>query len=100
RQGWYCITKWGYRLEGMLEAELDEIAFGEGRSTGEPLVDDDGEGVLVAGGLGLATELFGGHVDGSASDTLCAPGGGALGDGGNAEVTEDDLFVASQQQVL
>jgi hypothetical protein len=51
----------------MLEAELNPVAL-KGNVTTEPLIDDDSESILIAGGLWLATKLFGSHISGRSPD--------------------------------
>lgn len=67
---------------------------------GEPLVDHDGQGILIAGRRGLALKLFGGHVPGGAGDLLRTLRAGSLSNERNAKVTEQQVLAPSQQQGL
>ncbi len=79
---------------------------GEGLGGGEAFVEDAAEGVDVAAAVeGFASDLFGGHVGGSAADTagdvgvaddgVACVGVGVFGESGESEVEDFDDVVLS-----
>src|SRR5260221_1807464 len=72
----------------------------KGRLPGKPLVDGDGQSILVAGRAGLALELFRGHIGDGADDLGLERGKGARGWGGEAEVAQQQFVVIAQQHIL
>ena len=58
----------------------------------EPLIDNNAQGVLIAGGLGLALELLWSHVRGGADDFLGGLLPGSLRDKGDAKITQEQLI--------
>lgn len=86
----------------VLVAKLDKVPFGEGRRATEPFVDGDAKCVLVAGLLRFPSELFRGHVEGSAADTIGGLEGGATGFGedGDAEVAEQEFAVPPNEHIF
>ena len=85
----------------MLTDDLNEGPL-EGTLSTEPFVDDDPQGILVAGRSWFAPDLFGSHIgDGACHSLLLRPlRDGAVDDSGDAKVTEPDFVVFIQQHVL
>jgi hypothetical protein len=82
----------------MLACNLRKSAR-KGASAAQPLVDNDAQGVLVAGRAGLALELFRCHISHSTNhvtDTLAR----TLGKCCDAEIAEQDFVTPAQQDIL
>ena len=58
----------------------------------KPFIDNDAQGVLIAGGLRPALELFRSHVRGGADDFLGGLLPGSLRDKGDAKITQEQLI--------
>src|SRR6266700_3856439 len=69
--------------------------FGEGSVewpiAAKPFIDNDAQGVLIAGGLRPALELLWSHVRGGADDFLGGLLPGSLRDKGDAKITQEQL---------
>jgi len=78
----------------VLSAHLGKRAV-EGTISPEPLINDDCQGVLVTGRARLALDLLGGHVSNGPGHVICVLVARALGDEGNAKITEQDLVAPS-----
>ena len=74
------------------------------KSTGEPLVDDDSQSILVAGRNSLASYLFRSHIGDGARrvrrSQVCQLDAHTLGHDGDAKIAEQDLLLAAQQEVF
>src|SRR5438094_508849 len=68
--------------------------------TGEPLINHDCEGILIAAPTRLALNLFWSHISCCANHLLGALIARTLGNQSNAKITEQDLLVLTQQHVL
>ena len=72
----------------------------KGRLPGKPLVDGDGQSILVAGRAGLALKLFRGHIGDGAGDLGLVRGKSARGCGREAEVAQQQFVVVAQQHIF
>src|SRR5436305_4923115 len=77
---------------------IDAAMASEGGFSTEPLIDHDGQCVLIAGGFGLPHKLFRGHIDPAAEDLL--PCLRCLSHDGDAKVGYLQASILSQQNVL
>src|SRR6266852_21377 len=83
----------------MLGTQFGERAMKWTIST-EPFIDNDAQGIVVAGGAGFALDLFGRHIRDRADHVLRALVARTLRDESEAEVAEQDIVVSSQQHVF
>ncbi len=84
----------------MLQSDLTGGA-GEWPPSGEPLVDDDAQGILIARGSRLACQLLGSHIGQCATDPLLdRERSRTVRHGDAAKVTEQDLLAGTHQHVL
>src|SRR5579884_3769197 len=83
----------------MLAGHLTESTLKRGAAA-EPLVNDNAQRILIAGGSRLACQLFGGHVDDGSGGLRHLLRARASGGGGNAEIGEQDLTLAPDQHIL
>lgn len=72
----------------------------ERAGTAEPFVDDDAQGILVAGGAWMALDLFRCHVGHGPTHVLCALIARTLSDDGDAEVGEEEAVVLTDEHVF
>src|SRR5437588_4068703 len=72
----------------------------ERRFSTEPLIDDDPKGILVTGWRRFAFEEFGSHIEGSSGYFLCLLGSCMVSNGGDTEITEQDVVVASEEHIF
>src|SRR2546421_999790 len=69
-------------------------------STAQPLINQDAQGILIAGRPGMSLELLRRHIGDGSSGLLELLGTCTLCDDGQTEVAQQDLVVAPQQEVL
>src|SRR5579863_1439275 len=69
-------------------------------ATTEPFVDDDAEGILVAGRSWVSLNLFRGHVGYRAGDLLCTLETRALHNDSYTEITQQNFVVTPNQHVF
>src|SRR5712692_2617260 len=81
----------------------------EGAISREPFIDDNTQGVLIAGRAWMRLDLFGCHVGNSSSrilnmlnmlNMLGIQGAGILGQDGYTKVAQQYLMIASEQHIL
>jgi hypothetical protein len=72
----------------------------EGTFPTEPFIDDDPQGILVTGWSWFPLKLLGSHVGHCSRRPLRGLGARALGEQGQAKITEQNLMSASQQHIL
>src|SRR6266568_1438352 len=70
------------------------------RGAAEPFVHHHAQGILIAGGPSLLLNLLRGHVDGGAASLLLFPGFCTVSKGCNAKITQQDVVIWPQQNVL
>src|ERR1700730_15771006 len=89
------------RSHHMLNGNLGKRPL-KGAFARQPFVNDDSQGVLIAGWLRVTLELLGRHVGYRANDIPRQLAARILGLGhrGNTEIAEQDLVIASQQHIL
>src|SRR5579872_4861391 len=83
----------------MLGKDFGVRAF-EWTSTAEPFVDDNPEGILIAGKTCLSLNLFWSHVGNRAKWNLRAHGRGAMGSSNDAKITEQDIVALSDKHIF
>src|SRR5258708_35990052 len=72
----------------------------EGALAAQPFVDDNPQGILVAGRTWFALVLLRRHIGRSASLILCALERSTVEDDGNPKITEQKLIVESDEHIL
>ena len=83
----------------MLHGDFGEGAAKRAIST-EPFVDHDAKGIVVAGRTGMGLDLFGSHGGNGARHVFGILVARTLCDQGNAEVTEQEVAVATDEHVF
>src|SRR5215472_329651 len=83
----------------MLDSQFRKRAM-KGTVSTEPLVDDDAQGILIAGWAWMSLDLFRSHICNRSSYILCMLVAGTLSHQGNAKVTEQDLAASPKQHIL
>ena len=85
----------------MLDQHLAQRAL-KGALAAEPFIDYSPKGILIAGGTWVPLDLLRGHIgDGTPGLLLThVERAGAVGDRGQAKVTQQHLFAPSQQHIL
>ncbi len=70
------------------------------RLPAEPFVDNDAKCVLVAGRASLFAQLLRRHVGDGPDGVLCAQRMGIVGHNSDAEIAEQNLVLAANQQII
>jgi hypothetical protein len=83
----------------MLCQQLSDVAR-EGTFSGQPFVDHDGQGILVAGGLWFAANLLGCHVSQRAPNGLHAHRIAMAQGQSETKIAEEDVIIGTDEQVL
>src|SRR5579872_4216698 len=72
----------------------------EGNAAAEPFVDDNSQGVLIAGGSRVSLNLFGGHVGDCAYNLLRTLEARTLHDDGYAEIAQENFVAPPDEHVF
>src|SRR6266571_2431796 len=85
----------------MLTIEFESVSL-KGAFSTEPLIDHNPKGVLITGRTRMALDLLRSHVIGRSTNTLCAlqGSGSGLSNCGDAKVTDQDLTLLPNQEIL
>src|SRR5437588_12782569 len=93
------LAQWWRRHKQVLAGDFGKGSM-EWPIAAKPFIDNDAQGVLIAGRLRPTLKLFRSHVRGGADDFLGRLLPGSLSDKGDAKITQEQLISGAKSHIF